>query len=62
MIGRNPGIYWRTCWGIITPLLMVIILLYTFITYKPITYKGQDYPDAAIGIQLRHCHQIIGLF
>lgn len=49
MIGRNPGVYWRICWGIITPLLMLVILLYTFITYKPITYKGQDYPDTAIG-------------
>lgn len=49
MIGRNPGWYWRTCWGILTPLIMVFILLYTLISYKPLTYKGQYYPSAAYG-------------
>lgn len=49
MIGRNPGFYWRTCWGILTPLFMVFILLYTLISYKPLTYKGQYYPSTAYG-------------
>lgn len=49
MIGRNPGIYWRLCWGFITPILMMIILVYTFATYKPLTYKEYTYPDAAYG-------------
>lgn len=28
---------------------MVIILLYTFVTYKPLTYKEYEYPEAVIG-------------
>lgn len=49
MTGRNPGLYWRICWGIVTPLLMIAILLYTFLTYEPLTYKDSLYPDSAYG-------------
>lgn len=51
MSGRNPGLYWRMCWGIITPAVMITILLYTFITYKPLTYRGYIYPDTAYGMR-----------
>lgn len=57
MSGRNPGLYWRLCWGIITPAVMITILLYTFVTYKPLTYRGYIYPDTAYGtttIRLEH--------
>lgn len=47
MINIKPGLYWRACWAIFTPLLMVTILIYTFITHKPLDYKGQIYPEWA---------------
>lgn len=50
MSGRNPGLYWRLCWGILTPTVMITILLYTFVTYKPLTYRGYIYPDTAYGM------------
>lgn len=50
MSGRNPGLYWRLCWGVLTPAVMITILLYTFATYKPLTYRGYIYPDTAYGI------------
>lgn len=49
MSGRNPGLYWRICWGILTPSLMVVIFFYTFVTYTPLTYKQYSYPEAATG-------------
>lgn len=49
MIGRNPGLYWRLCWGIITPILMTAILIYTFVSYEPLQYKGQTYPAWSYG-------------
>lgn len=49
MIGRNPGIYWRLCWGIITPILMISILIYTIVSYEPLTYKNILYPNSAYG-------------
>lgn len=49
MIGKNPNIYWRLCWGVITPALMTAILIYTFFAYEPLTYKGHSYPEWAYG-------------
>lgn len=48
MINRKPGLYWRLCWGIFTPLMMIVILVYTVVSYTPLTYKGLAYPDWAM--------------
>lgn len=44
MMNIKTGLYWRICWGILTPILMITILIYTFVTYKPLTYKNEEYP------------------
>ncbi|KAJ9576849.1 hypothetical protein L9F63_006623, partial [Diploptera punctata] len=44
MVGRKIGCYWRICWGIITPVLMIVILLYSIGTMKPETYKDKPFP------------------
>lgn len=49
MAGYRPGFYWRLCWLLITPLLMITVLMYTFIEYEDVTYNGQYFPDAAYG-------------
>lgn len=49
MSNRKTGIYWRICWGLITPFLMATILIYSIATMEPITYKKYVYPDAAYG-------------
>lgn len=56
MSGRRTGLYWRLCWGLITPAVMITILLYTFITFKPLTYRGYVYPDMAYGMQYFSTH------
>ncbi|XP_050306156.1 sodium-dependent nutrient amino acid transporter 1-like isoform X2 [Anthonomus grandis grandis] len=38
MTGHKPGIYWRFCWGIIMPILLVVIFVYFVATLKPLTY------------------------
>lgn len=53
MINIKPGIYWRICWAVLTPILMVTILIYTFVLYKPLNYKGQSYPDWANSKRLK---------
>ncbi|XP_031621110.1 sodium-dependent nutrient amino acid transporter 1-like [Contarinia nasturtii] len=50
MISVKPGLYWRVCWAFLTPLLMFTILIYTFINYKPLTYKDQPYPAWATSL------------
>lgn len=49
MLGIKTGWYWRICWAIITPALMIAIFVYNLATYEPVTYKGHEYPDFAYG-------------
>lgn len=49
MLKIKTGIYWRLCWGFITPGLMIIIFIYSMATYVPLTYQNVDYPAGAIG-------------
>uniref|UniRef100_A0A1I8MFH3 Transporter n=1 Tax=Musca domestica TaxID=7370 RepID=A0A1I8MFH3_MUSDO len=44
MLGIKTGGYWRICWTFITPGLMMGVLLYSLISYTPLTYKGETYP------------------
>ncbi|EFN62067.1 Uncharacterized sodium-dependent transporter CG3252 [Camponotus floridanus] len=50
MLGKRPNFYWRMCWLLITPLLMIVILIYTCATYEPPMYDGIRFPDYAYGI------------
>ncbi|XP_076757146.1 sodium-dependent nutrient amino acid transporter 1 isoform X1 [Xylocopa sonorina] len=50
MLGGRPSIYWRFCWAVITPMLMIVILIYTIATYKPPTYDNAAFPAYALGI------------
>ncbi|XP_076240656.1 sodium-dependent nutrient amino acid transporter 1 [Calliopsis andreniformis] len=50
MLGKKPSCYWRFCWTFITPILMIIILLYTVATYQPPTYDELKFPAYAYGI------------
>ncbi|XP_043280535.1 sodium-dependent nutrient amino acid transporter 1-like isoform X2 [Venturia canescens] len=47
MLQRRPTAYWRICWGLITPILLVAILVYTIATLTPLTYAGVSYPESA---------------
>ncbi|XP_046589864.1 sodium-dependent nutrient amino acid transporter 1 [Neodiprion lecontei] len=47
MLGYRPGLYWRLCWLLITPLLMIIVLVYTFAVYEDVTYNDEYFPSAA---------------
>lgn len=49
MVGLRTGLYWRICWGFITPSLMMTVLIYTLVDMKPLTYKNVDYPAVAHG-------------
>lgn len=42
--GRKASFYWRFCWIFLSPASMILVLLYSFATMKPITYSGLDFP------------------
>lgn len=49
MLNRRPGQYWRICWVFITPIFMLIIFVYSMVTYEKLLYGGKTYPPAAYG-------------
>lgn len=53
MVGRKLSAYWRLCWGIITPVLMIAILMYSIATMEPETYQDKRFPTSAYGMWVR---------
>lgn len=45
MLDRRPSFYWKLCWGIITPVLMIVIFIYSIITMETLQYNRKDYPE-----------------
>lgn len=50
MLKNRPSAYWRICWAIVVPLLLAVILIYTIVTLRPLTYSNISYPDSAHGL------------
>ena len=48
MLKRPVGWYWKFCWGFFIPVLLSIILVYTFATWKSPKHNGVEFPDSAI--------------
>jgi len=44
MIGYYPGIFWKLCWLVFTPLLCLSIGIFSLIKYERFTYKEYVYP------------------
>ncbi|XP_020816689.1 sodium-dependent nutrient amino acid transporter 1 [Drosophila serrata] len=44
MLNIKTSVYYRICWSIVTPLTMIIILAYTLLTMKPLTYNDREFP------------------
>lgn len=52
MTKGKVGIYWRICWGVIMPVLLIVIFVYFIATLEPLTYGIDDllYPDGITGM------------
>lgn len=49
MSGKPVSLYWRICWSVLTPVLMIIIFIYGVISTRPLTYSKLNYPGEYIG-------------
>jgi len=47
MSGMIVSKYWRWCWGLITPLIMMLVFLYGFISLERTTYGDYELPMKA---------------
>nr|CAD7396080.1 unnamed protein product [Timema cristinae] len=47
MQGSKVGFYWRLCWGLITPIILFIVLIYFLVQMEPLKYGEYIYPDSS---------------
>ncbi|XP_016983406.1 sodium-dependent nutrient amino acid transporter 1 [Drosophila rhopaloa] len=47
MCNRRVSLYWRVCWSFFTPVMMIIIFIYSMATIEPIKYSELYFPEAA---------------
>ncbi|XP_065339355.1 sodium-dependent nutrient amino acid transporter 1-like isoform X2 [Cloeon dipterum] len=47
MLGIKVSWYWRLCWGVISPIFLLAILLYSLVTMESFKYGGKEYPASA---------------
>ncbi|XP_012151994.2 sodium-dependent nutrient amino acid transporter 1 [Megachile rotundata] len=47
MLDRRMSCYWRICWFLVTPLILIVIFFYTVATLTPLTYGGKELPVSA---------------
>ncbi|XP_047995406.1 sodium-dependent nutrient amino acid transporter 1-like [Leguminivora glycinivorella] len=47
MLGLKTSVYWRWCWGIIAPAMMIIVFIYALVTNN---FGGDAFPDVAIAM------------
>ncbi|XP_049819193.1 sodium-dependent nutrient amino acid transporter 1 isoform X2 [Aethina tumida] len=48
MLKRRPGAYFRICWGLLVPIILIFVLFYFLITLDDLTYEGNSYPNYII--------------
>ena len=47
MLEKQPSVYWRMCWFIITPFILITIFFYTVATLSTLTYGNSQFPWTA---------------
>jgi len=50
MLNKKIGIYWRSTWGALAPVTLILILFVTFAFYEPLAHPGGDLPLFADGL------------
>jgi solute carrier family 6 amino acid transporter-like protein 5/7/9/14 len=48
MLNRKVTMFWRISWVFVTPVLLIVIFIYTMVKTENPTYSGKAYPDMAI--------------
>lgn len=49
MSKKKVAVYWKICWGLITPTLLLGIFVYFIATTSRLKYGEYDYPDRILG-------------
>ncbi|ALC48305.1 NAAT1 [Drosophila busckii] len=46
MCNKRVSMYWRLCWAFFTPVMMIVIFIYSMVTIQPIRYSDIYFPLA----------------
>ncbi len=46
MLGSPPNWYWRICWKLISPAIIAVLIVFSFLWGSPFTYNDYVYPPA----------------
>lgn len=49
MCNKKVSLYWRLCWYFFTPVMMIVIFIYSMATIQPIKYSDLYFPLAGDG-------------
>lgn len=49
MLKRKTGRYFKWCWRVITPFIMISVFIYFVLTWRPIDYGGKEYSSGMHG-------------
>lgn len=49
MLNIKTSVYWRFCWGIITPAMMTVVFFYALIAGEALEFGDYVFPQAAYG-------------
>lgn len=49
MLKKTVGVYWRVCWGLFTPTVLILVFFYFIATLERIDYEGKPYPNLVLG-------------
>ncbi|XP_077995733.1 sodium-dependent dopamine transporter-like [Glandiceps talaboti] len=44
MLGSEPGMYWKICWPIVSPIFLLFNIVFGLYGYQPLTYDNYVYP------------------
>lgn len=61
MVGHKPNIFWQATWRVISPLIMIVILVFYFVTQvtKQLTYLVWDPASVSTSSAVTHaCFKI----
>lgn len=60
MLGIKTSFYWRICWSIVTPALMIAVFMYALVTTEALIFgDGYVYPSGAYGMLIRYLNFFI---
>ncbi|CAG9786164.1 unnamed protein product [Diatraea saccharalis] len=60
MLGIKTSFYWRCCWGVITPAMMIVVFIYALISYEDLVF-GEDYYYPTAGLVAGYMMLLVGI-